>query len=118
MIELRGLQLSLPKFQELGVQVVAISPDPVEKNRSVVERIGLEFPVLSDSDLSLIGALGLQHEGAGPGGTTIPRPATLIVRNGAIVWRNLTENYRVRPRPEDVLAALASVGIGNHSPPE
>jgi len=118
MIELRGLQLSLPKFQQRGVQIVAVSSDPVDKNRSVVERLGLEFPLLSDSNLELIAALGLKHEGAGPGGSTITRPATLIVRNASIVWRNLTENYRIRPHPEDVLAALASIGSGSHSQAE
>ena len=113
MIELQGLQLSFPEFEKLGVQVVAVSPDPAEKSQSVVDRLGLSFPILSDHELALTSALGLEHEGAGPAGSTIPRPATLIVHDGTIVWRNLTENYRIRPKPEELLAALAELGIGN-----
>lgn len=113
MIELQGLQLSFPEFEKLGVQIVAVSPDPVEKNQGVVDRLGLSFPILSDSELRLTEALGLKHEGAGPRGANIPRPATLIVRDGTIVGRYLTENYRIRPKPEDLLSALAALGIGN-----
>ena len=111
MSELRGLQLSLAEFRKRGVEVVAVSPDPVENNRSVVERLGLDFPILSDQKLELTRALGLEHAGAGPGGATIPRPATLILRDGAVRWRDLTPNFRIRPRPETILAALSQLGV-------
>jgi peroxiredoxin len=113
MIELQGLQLSFAEFEKLGVQIVAVSPDPAEKSQGVVDKLGLSFPILSDSELALTRALGLEHEGAGPNSSTIPRPATFIVRNGRIVWRNLTENYRIRPKPEELLSALADLGVGS-----
>jgi peroxiredoxin len=111
MSELQGLQLSLEAFRQRSVEVVAVSPDPVEKNRSVVERFGLEFPILSDGALELTRGLGLEHPGAGPDGATIPRPATFIVRDGAVRWADLTPNYRIRPRPETILAALSELGV-------
>ncbi|MEE2663188.1 MAG: redoxin domain-containing protein [Myxococcota bacterium] len=111
MTELRGLQLSLSEFRERGVAVVAVSPDSVERNLGVVERLGLDFPILSDAGLALTRAFGLEHPGAGPEGATVPRPATFIVRNGAVGWRDLTDNWRVRPRPETILAALTRLGV-------
>ena len=111
MTELRGLQLSLSEFRERGVAVVAVSPDSVEHNLGVVERLGLDFPILSDSELSLTRALGLEHPGGGPEGATVPRPATLILGKGAIRWRDLTDNWRIRPKPETILAALAGLGV-------
>lgn len=111
MTELRGLQLSLSEFRARGVEVVAISPDGVDDNRRVADRLELEFPILSDPDLALTTALGLEHEGGGPSGQTIPRPATFIVRRGAIRWRYLTDNWRVRPRPETILTALGELGV-------
>jgi peroxiredoxin len=111
MTELRGLQLSLSEFRDRGVEVVAVSPDPVERNLGVVERLGLEFPVLSDEGLALTRAMGLEHPGGGPGGATVPRPATFIVRGGVVRWRDLTDNWRVRPRPDTILAALSDLGV-------
>jgi peroxiredoxin len=46
---------------------------------------------------------GLRHEKGGPGGD-VARPAVFLIdRQGRIVWRELTENWRVRVRPEQVL---------------
>jgi peroxiredoxin len=64
--------------------------------------------VLSDIERIAISDWGLVHEGGMPGGEAIARPATFIVeRDGTISWRSLTDNYRVRVRPEYVLDALA-----------
>jgi len=68
----------------------------------------LEFRVLSDPDLAAIDAFGLRHEAGGPWGD-IARPATIILdRGGNVVWRDLTENWRVRPRPDELLTVLES----------
>jgi len=68
----------------------------------------LEFPVLSDPELTAIDAFGVRHTGGGPWGD-IARPATFIIdRGGNVVWRDLTENWRVRPRPDELLAVVAS----------
>jgi len=110
MSELQGLQLSLGEFEKRGIEVVAVSPDPVARNRRTVGRHGLTFTVLSDPDLALTRALGLVHEGAGPDGADIPRPASFLVRDGEIRWRDLTDNWRIRPRPEQLLAAWDALG--------
>ena len=111
MSELRGLQLSLSEFRQRGVRVIAVSPDPIDKNRGVVERLGLEFPILADTELELTRAFGLEHVGQGPDGASIPRPATFILRDGAVRWRDLTDNWRIRPRPEAILSELARLGV-------
>ena len=47
------------------------------------------------------------HENGKPGGGAIARPAVFLVEpDGIISWRRLTDDYRVRVRPEDVLEAL------------
>jgi hypothetical protein len=47
------------------------------------------------------------HENAKPGGGAIARPAIFLVEaDGTISWRRLTDDYRVRVRPEDILEAL------------
>jgi peroxiredoxin len=110
MSELQGLQSQIDDFREAGASVVAISPDDVGQNREVTESLGLDFPILSDRGLVATDAFGLRHAGAGPDGSDVPRPATFILQEGRVRWRDLTENFRVRPRPDDLLAALAGLG--------
>jgi peroxiredoxin len=46
----------------------------------------------------------LVHAGAGEKGADIARPAEFLVdKTGTVRWINLTENYFIRARPEDVL---------------
>jgi peroxiredoxin len=85
--------------------VLAVSVDAVEQNRQVAERLELGFSVLSDASREACRAFGVLHEG-GAGESDIARPATFVVHRGEIVWRDLTENWRMRPRPDDVLAAV------------
>ncbi len=85
-----------------------MSVDTIEESSRLAEGLGLEFPLLSDVKRRAIHDWGLVHEGGKPGGGSIARPAIYIVESdGRISWRSLTENYRVRVRPEHVLEALA-----------
>lgn len=103
------MQSRLESFSRVGARVIAVSPDAIPKNREVVNRDGLEFLVLSDRELEATRAFGLLHAGGGPRGADIPRPATFVIRDGKVRWRDLTMNYRVRPRPERLLSALRRV---------
>jgi peroxiredoxin len=109
MSELHGLQTRITEFESEGTRVIAVSPDPVDKNLEVARRLELSYPILSDPDLELTGLLGLVHEGASMDGKDVPRPATFIIENGRIVWRDLTDNWRVRIRADELLEALRDV---------
>jgi peroxiredoxin len=86
-----------------------VSVDTIEDNARLAEGLGLEFPVLSDVERRAISAWGVVHDGGQPGGGAIARPASFLVeRDGTISWRSLTDNWRVRLRPEQVLEALAT----------
>jgi peroxiredoxin len=106
MSELHGLQTRITDFEKAGARVMAVCPDPVDQNLAVVRRLGLSYPILSDADLALTRALGLVHEGGAPSGADIPRPATFIIENGRIVWRDLTDNWRIRLKAGDLVDAL------------
>lgn len=44
-------------------------------------------------------------------GRDAARPAEFLVdKSGVVRWRNLTEDYRVRARPEQLLKAARSIG--------
>jgi peroxiredoxin len=81
--------------------------DSGEDAARVVEKLGLDFPVLSDPDAAAIRAFGVLHSAGGMGGVDIARPATFLIGpDGTVRWRQLTDNWRIRVRPEHVLGAL------------
>ena len=101
------MQSRIDDFHGLDAEILAIVTDSVEENRDIVESYSLDYPILSDPDLVAIDAFGVRHPGGWIEGD-IARPATFIVdRSGYVAWRNLTENWRVRPRPGELLEQLA-----------
>lgn len=100
----------MSEFAARDCDVLAVVADPPERNAQVIRDLGLEFPILSDVDLMAADAYDLRHEGAGPEGSDIARPASFLVdRDGVVRWRDVTENYRLRPHPDVVLARLDEI---------
>jgi peroxiredoxin len=87
------------------VKPIAISVDTPTQSADLARKAGYTFPILSDRDAAVIRRYDLLHKGAGAGGGDVARPAEFLVdRNGVVRWRNLTEDYRVRARVEEMLA--------------
>jgi peroxiredoxin len=94
----------LPKFEEVGIRPVAISVDSPELSRNLSQQAGYTFTFLSDPKAEAIRRYDLLHAGAGIDGQDIARPAEFLVdTTGSVRWVNLTENYWVRARPEQIL---------------
>jgi peroxiredoxin len=107
---LRSIQTSLDKFEEVGIRPVAISVDSPEESRDLCQKAGYTFPFLSDPKAEAIRRYDLVHAGAGEGGRDIARPAEFLLDSTGIVrWVNLTENYWVRARPEQILEAAKAI---------
>jgi len=109
MFELQGLQLRKDDFDRRNTAVLAVVVDPVEQNAAVVRDVGLGFHVVSDPQLTTIDAYGVRHDRSGE--PPIARPATFLIDpNGVIRWRDVTENFRLRPKPDNILAAIDALG--------
>jgi peroxiredoxin len=88
---------------------VAISVDPPDVTRNLCQKSGYSFTFLSDPGAEVIRRYDLLDKGAGEGGADVARPAEFLLdRNGVVRWRSLTDDYRVRARPEDLIAAVRS----------
>ena len=111
MSELQGLQSRIQDFRTAGFQVIAVCPDTIEQNSRVARRLKLDFPILSDGDLTVTKALGLLHEKGGMEGQDVPRPATYLIDSGVIEWRDLTDNWRVRIHADELLVVAQRQGI-------
>jgi peroxiredoxin len=92
------------------VTPVAISVDTPEQSRDLCQKAGYTYPFLSDANAEVIKRYDVLHKGAGVDGADIARPAEFLVdRAGIVRWRNLTKDFRVRARPEELLAAARSL---------
>ena len=101
---MRGIERSLDKFNEAGIRPVAISVDTPQESRDLMQKAGYSFPFLSDQNTEAIRRYDLVHKGAGITGNDIARPAEFLIdSSGTVRWVNLTENYWIRARPEQVL---------------
>jgi len=92
------------------VTPVAISVDKPEESRALMQKAGYTFPFLSDANADVIRHYDILHKGAGIGGHDVARPAEFLVdRGGTVRWRNLTESFRVRARPDAMLEAAKAL---------
>jgi peroxiredoxin len=100
----------LDKFHAAGIRPVAISVDSPEVSRDLREQAGYTFTFLSDPKAEAIRRYDLVHAGAGINGQDIARPAEFLLdSSGTVRWLNLTENYWVRARPEQILEAASAL---------
>ena len=89
---------------------MAISVDKPEESRDLIRKAGYSFPFLSDPNAEVIRRYDILHKGAGERGQDVARPAEFLVdRNDIVRWRNLTEDLRVRARPEAMVAAAKAL---------
>lgn len=119
-LDLRAIQQQLPKIDELGATLLAISPQNPDSALTAKEKNELEFDVLSDSKQEVIKAYNLQFDPGedyhnrrdltllnGDGSRLIPVPATFIItQDFTIVGAHVEANYTERMSPEEVIEVL------------
>lgn len=101
-------------FNELGVRITLISPQSHQKSLKHAKSVGLDYDFLVDVDNRAAKTLGILAENGLPAGfqllgyeTDVPKPTTFVLdEHGKVIFADLTTNYRLRTRPEDILSAL------------
>ncbi|MEM0964352.1 MAG: peroxiredoxin-like family protein [Bacteroidota bacterium] len=127
--QLRDYQQALGRFEEVGAQLVAVSPQRPDSSMTAAERNDLAFPVLSDvgntvsQDYGLVfrvddetrqryAAVGLdleQYNGSegAAGGWALPVPATYVIdRSGTVRAAFVEADYTRRASTRDLFDAL------------
>jgi len=99
------MQDRLSDFEKRGVQVIAVSVDPPDVTREHIRKLGFTYTFLSDQQHKAIREYDLVH--GSPEEGIIARSAEFLIdAQGVVRWRNLTSDYYVRLRPEQVFEAL------------
>ena len=112
-------------LRERGVLMVAIGPQTERQNDFMVSQHALPFPVLSDSGCALAEKFGVAYTVPeylreyylsilinvpfvnGEASWRLPLPATYVISPaGRVVLAEAHADFRVRPEPEEALAAV------------
>jgi peroxiredoxin len=112
--QVKELEKFEKELKEFDLRVTLISPQSHEKSRKHAQRLGMDYDFLVDVNNEAAKILGILHTDGLPKGfevlgfdKDVPKPTTFVLNEGGkVVYADLTENYRVRPRPEDIFAAL------------
>jgi peroxiredoxin len=121
------------EVRKLGALFVAISPQTLRHNDFTIQQHELPFPLLSDPDAAVAEEFGiaytiplehrryyqsilvnipynnagLSYHNATEASWRLPLPAIFVIRqDGSIAFAEAHADFRVRPEPSDVLAAL------------
>lgn len=117
-------QIEVP-LQKLGYQILAVSPDKVEKIRESLQKYDLSYMLVSDSDAEAIKAFGLAfrvddatfnkmkkdfgidlEEHSGKSHHLLPVPAAFVLdKKGKILYSYVNPDYRVRVDSQALLSA-------------
>ena len=119
----------MPQIQELGAELVAISPQLTEQNAKITKRHKLEYDVLSDGGNALAGQWGLAHgvDGAlretyqamkldlsrfngDDNAWSLPMPARFVIgKDGRVVSVDSDPDYTRRPEPSETIEVLRTL---------
>jgi peroxiredoxin len=121
------------QLRDRGALFVAISPQTTRQNNFTLQQHGLHYPLLSDRDAAIAEKFGiaytippehrryfqsilvnipfnnsgLSYHNATEASWRLPLPAVFVIdRTNTIIFAEAHADFRVRPEPADVLAAL------------
>jgi len=100
----------LSEAEKSGVEIVAVSPDPNARSHEMAQRLHLGYRFVADPDLAVTRRYGLVHARGGQHGEDVPIPTTVVLdRDGVVRWLWISNNFQVRPDPDEVLRAVRAL---------
>lgn len=135
--QLYAYQQILPEFEELGAQLVAISPEKPESAQDTMSKNYVTFEILSDEANKVARNYDLiwtvpedKREGFstwlkdetgqtlaefnGIDNYELPIPATFVIaQDGTVVYVFKEEDYKLRAKNEDIIKALENISVHN-----
>jgi len=128
------------QVRERGALFVAISPQTTRQNRNTIEQHALSYPLLSDPGATIaekfgiaytippehrryfqsilinipFNNAGLSYHNATEASWRLPLPGVFVIdRTNTITFAEAHADFRVRPEPADVLAALNAAKLNS-----
>ena len=114
MAQIKEISEQYRELNELGAEVLLISPQPHKFTVGLARKMDVPFWFLTDVDGRVAKQLGIYVKGGTPFGMemfgfdsdTVLPTVVITDETGTIIYTDQTDNYRVRPEPETFLAVL------------
>jgi peroxiredoxin len=124
--QMEAMNLVVPKIEEAGAALVAVSPQTVKQSYFMHDQHKLRFPLLSDAGNKVARQFGLTYRvpeaqedvyrrafvnlplANGDESWELPIPATYVLdRDGTVLYASANEDYTERPEPADLVAVCS-----------
>lgn len=108
--QLQDLQKDLKAIESTGVQLIAVSYDSPATNAAARSKLGLTFPLLSDTGSKIIDAYGIRNHEATGRTDGIPHPVVYIIDQQSMIRVKLMrDGYRERPESAEIIAGVKTL---------
>ena len=100
------------QFTDLGVNIAAMTYDPVEFLKDVELDRGVPFTLLHDEDITHVNRIGILNTDYEPGSRAygVPYPGIFLIDpEGVIRYKFAEESYRDRPDFANIVEAAAAM---------
>jgi len=103
-----SLQQHMAQLEAAGYAIIGVSKDKVESQKKFADAYGLEFPLIADTDTTLLQALGCWGEKVACGHRTIGilRTTYLVDENGIITRIFTPKEIKTKIHAEQILAVI------------
>jgi peroxiredoxin len=114
MAQIKEISEQYREINELGAEVLLISPQPHRFTVNLAKKMDVPFMFLTDDKGKMAKKLGLYVKGGTPLGMEVlgfksdtVLPTVIITdESGKIIYADQTDNYRVRPEPETFIKVI------------
>lgn len=114
MAQIKEVADSYKQLASLGAEITLISPQPEENTQILANKFNVPFNFLTDVDNKAAKILGIDMKNGLPAGMEIlgydkdtVYPTVIITdADGLIIYTDFTNNYRVRPEPDEFIKIL------------
>lgn len=121
--QVREIAAQYRELARRGVEVFLVSPQPEANTAALAAKCDAPMRFLTDRDNRAAAVLGIRERFGVPAGmqalgydSDAPRPTVFITAaGGRILYRDLSDNYRVRPEPAQYFAVLDRCAVARAS---
>ncbi|NOQ81379.1 MAG: redoxin domain-containing protein [Methylophaga sp.] len=114
MAQIKEIAAKYRELASLNVKIILISPQPEKNTQVLADKFEVPFMFLTDIDNKAAQTLGIEMKNGLPAGMEMfgyekdtVYPTVLITdQNGKIIYSDATNNYRIRPEPEEFIKVL------------
>ncbi len=115
--QVKELAASYRELNSLGVEVTVITPQPSKETQKLAQKFDVPIEFFVDKNSVAADILGLVHKDGVPAGMmgygedTVYPTVLITDSEGKILYSDQTQNYRVRPEPEEFIKIITASNV-------